>query len=117
MNGPDRLDYLTLLPSWLQLWTAETPHLYIAVVVFHSESGSLIQAESAQLGFRETKLKDGVLLHNNRRIMLKGVNRHEFDPDKGEQINVIRQMSNHLSSVYHYIGFDESLVICLQERH
>ena len=62
-------------------WNAETPHLYDAIVATDSESVRL------RIGFRTVAITaEGVLTVNGRRILLRGVNRHEFDPDRGRAV-------------------------------
>ena len=61
-------------------WSAETPNLYRLVVEYKGEDGALISATSRQIGFRTVEVKDGEVRVNGKRIMIKGVNRHEHDP-------------------------------------
>ncbi|MFI7701228.1 glycoside hydrolase family 2 TIM barrel-domain containing protein [Nonomuraea sp. NPDC049480] len=61
-------------------WTAETPRLYDAVVTFAEETVRL------RVGFRTVSIEDGVLLANGRPLLLKGVNRHEFHPERGRAV-------------------------------
>ncbi|MGP3920915.1 glycoside hydrolase family 2 TIM barrel-domain containing protein [Nonomuraea sp. 10N515B] len=61
-------------------WTAETPRLYDAVVTFPGETVSL------RIGFRTISIVDGVLLANGSPLLLKGVNRHEFHPERGRAV-------------------------------
>jgi len=63
-------------------WTAETPRLYEAVVATASERVRL------RLGFRTVAVEDGLLKVNGRPILLRGVNRHEWDPDHGRTLSV-----------------------------
>ena len=63
-------------------WTAETPRLYDAVVATGTERVSL------RIGFRTIKVEDGLLKVNGKRILLRGVNRHEWDPDTGRTLSV-----------------------------
>jgi hypothetical protein len=42
---------------------------------------------NTQVGFRQTEVKGGVLLHNGRHVMLRGVNRHEWDDVSGKIIS------------------------------
>jgi beta-galactosidase len=63
-------------------WTAETPRLYDAVVATDTERVSL------RIGFRTVAVEDGVLKVNGRPILLRGVNRHEWDPDTGRTLTV-----------------------------
>ncbi len=62
-------------------WTAETPHLYRLVLALGKE------AVGCNVGFRKVEIKDGVLLVNGRYVYLKGVNRHEHDPDTGHTVS------------------------------
>jgi len=61
-------------------WTAETPDLYPLVLTLKDASGRTLEATSCRVGFRTVEIKDGLLLVNGKRILLKGVNRHEHDP-------------------------------------
>ncbi|MEU6247748.1 glycoside hydrolase family 2 TIM barrel-domain containing protein [Glycomyces sp. NPDC047010] len=63
-------------------WTAETPRLYDAEVATGSERVSL------RIGFRTVAIEDGLLKVNGKRILLRGVNRHEWDPDHGRTLSV-----------------------------
>ncbi len=59
------------------LWSSEYPWLY--TVVFNCGSEYICK----KIGFREVKIKDGLLLYNNRPIKFKGVNRHDTHPQNG----------------------------------
>jgi len=67
-------------------WSAETPHLYTVVLTLRTQEGEIIELESAKVGFRTIEIKEGQFLVNGRSILLKGVNRHEFDPKRGRAI-------------------------------
>jgi beta-galactosidase len=58
-------------------WSAEVPRLYDAELATEGERIPL------RLGFRTAAVEDGVLKVNGRRVLFRGVNRHEFDPDHG----------------------------------
>ena len=62
-------------------WTAETPHLY--TLLFAVEVGGKTDYVARPVGFREVAVKDGLLKVNGKRVVLKGVNRHEVEPDGG----------------------------------
>ncbi|OAS17811.1 glycoside hydrolase family 2 TIM barrel-domain containing protein [Paenibacillus oryzisoli] len=68
-------------------WTAETPHLYRLVLSLKDASGKLIEAVSCNVGFRRFELKDGLMTINGKRILFKGVNRHEFNCDTGRTVH------------------------------
>ena len=68
-------------------WTAETPHLYTLVVVLRGAlSGTLVEATSTRIGFRRAEIKDRNLLINGKRVIIRGVNRHEFDQLNGKTL-------------------------------
>ena len=69
-------------------WTAETPTLYKVVLSLKDAAGNTIEALAVNTGFREVEIKDGDLLVNGRRILIKGVNCHETDPDVGQAVTL-----------------------------
>ncbi|QQX80795.1 DUF4981 domain-containing protein [Shewanella sp. KX20019] len=69
------------------LWSAETPSLYQLVVALHDTNGKLLQATSQQLGFRRIEISNGQLKVNNKAITIRGVDRHETDPDTGHVVS------------------------------
>ncbi|HMA63389.1 MAG TPA: glycoside hydrolase family 2 TIM barrel-domain containing protein [bacterium] len=66
-------------------WTAETPNLY-KVVLKLRQGNKILQTVSTDYGFREVEIIDGHLCINGKQIYIKGVNRHEHDPDRGRAI-------------------------------
>ncbi len=69
-------------------WSAETPHLYKVVLSLKDAAGNTIEAVALNTGFRKVEIKKGDLLVNGKRILIKGVNRHETDPDLGQAVTV-----------------------------
>lgn len=66
------------------LWSAETPNLYRAVVQLHTADGVLIEAEACDVGFREVRIENGLLLLNGKPLLIRGTNRHEHHPINGQ---------------------------------
>jgi beta-galactosidase len=66
-----------------KLWNAETPHLYRVLLTLRDAQGTVMEYEQCRFGFREVVVRDGHLLVNGKPILIKGVNRHEHDPDLG----------------------------------
>ncbi|MYY01547.1 MULTISPECIES: glycoside hydrolase family 2 TIM barrel-domain containing protein [unclassified Streptomyces] len=62
-------------------WTAETPRLYAAELVTPGERIAL------RIGFRTVAVQDGAITVNGRRLLLRGVNRHEFHPETGRTVD------------------------------
>jgi len=67
-------------------WTAETPTLYTLVLTLSSQDGQVIEAESCRVGFRKVESVDGQICVNGVPIELRGVNRHDHDPDRGKAV-------------------------------
>ena len=63
-------------------WSAEDPYLY-RLDVRLAEGSKILQTLHFNVGFRKVEIKGSDLLVNGRRILVKGVNRHELDPDGG----------------------------------
>ena len=64
----------------IQAWTAETPALYTLLVELIDTKGRIVEATSRRIGFRTVAIENGEVRVNGRRIMIRGVNRHEHDP-------------------------------------
>ena len=64
------------------LWSAEDPYLY-RLDVRLLEGKRALQTLHFNVGFRKVEIKGSDLLVNGKRVLIKGVNRHELDPDGG----------------------------------
>src|SRR6185436_5090266 len=69
-------------------WSAESPNLYKLLLTLKGPAGKVLEVVPVNVGFRKVEIRDGNLLVNGRRVLFKGVNRHEFDPDHGQAITV-----------------------------
>ncbi|MBF1692521.1 MAG: DUF4981 domain-containing protein, partial [Selenomonas sp.] len=69
------------------LWSAECPVLYHLLIRVRDAAGTLQEVVRIRVGFREFCLRDGVMQINGKRIVFKGVNRHEFDCDHGRAMD------------------------------
>jgi beta-galactosidase len=67
-------------------WSAEQPNLYKLLIVLKDSNGKTIEALSQNIGFRTAEIKNGQFLVNGKAVYVKGVNRHEHDPDFGHYI-------------------------------
>lgn len=63
-------------------WTAETPDLYTVNVECADAKGTIDRA-SLKIGFRTVEMSDSLLKINGKRVLIKGVNRHEMNPYTG----------------------------------
>ncbi|KQM36375.1 glycoside hydrolase family 2 TIM barrel-domain containing protein [Sphingomonas sp. Leaf10] len=64
----------------VRAWSAETPELYTLLVELLDTKGRVMEATSRRIGFRTVAIEGGEVRVNGRRIMIRGVNRHEHDP-------------------------------------
>jgi beta-galactosidase len=92
-------------------WSAETPHLYTVLLTLKDPSGQVIEVERSGFGFREVEIRDAQLFVNGVSVKLKGVNRHEHDPDTGftlsrekmvRDIRLIKQANMNAVRTSHY---------------
>lgn len=81
-------------------WTAETPYLY-DLVAYLTDGSREWAFYNTKVGFRQVEIRDAMLLVNGKQVKLKGVNRHDTDPDKGyavsydDMVRDIRLMKQH----------------------
>ncbi len=71
----------------IRAWDHGTPELYQAVLTVENEAGETVEVVPYEIGFRRFELRDGVMMLNGKRLMLRGVNRHEWNPATGRAIN------------------------------
>ncbi|MFI5843027.1 glycoside hydrolase family 2 TIM barrel-domain containing protein [Catenuloplanes sp. NPDC051500] len=88
------------------LWSADDPHLYALVLELLDGNGRTLHVTSQPVGFREIEVRDRQLLVNGKRILIKGTNRAETDPDTGryntrerQRDDVFLMKSLHLNAV------------------
>lgn len=68
------------------LWNAEAPYLYDLVIKTY-QGNALIDIKTLKIGFRDVRIsQERVLLFNNRRLKIKGINRNEWDMKNGRAI-------------------------------
>ena len=69
------------------LWSAETPVLYDLLLEVMDENGDVMEVIPQRVGFRRFEMKDHVMTLNGKRIVFKGVNRHEFSSVSGRHVS------------------------------
>lgn len=70
----------------IQPWSAEIPHLYCLYIKCKDAQGNLIEIVPQKVGFRRFEMQHNIMYLNGKRIVFKGVNRHEFNPERGRAI-------------------------------
>ena len=104
-NVPTGQSYVETKLSNVHAWTAETPYLYTLKLKTADET--IIE----QVGFRRIEIKNSQLLVNGKPILIKGVNRHEIDPDGGylvsrermeQDVRIMKELNINAVRTCHY---------------
>lgn len=66
-----------------RLWTAETPYLYTLLLAVYDSDRVVLEVYRIAIGFRDLAIAEGRLLVNGQPVIIKGVNRNEFDARNG----------------------------------
>lgn len=69
--------------SEIQPWSSENPKLYTVVLTLQTKEQEFL---SFQTGFRTFEIKDGLMQLNGKRLVFRGINRHEFGAEFGRAI-------------------------------
>ncbi len=73
----------------IHLWDNHDPYLYQLLIEIRDDEGNLIELVPYRFGFRRIEInKDHVVLLNGQRLILNGVNRHEWDVKRGRAITM-----------------------------
>ena len=70
-----------------KLWSAEDPQLYDLTIELYDEAGNIQEVIPQKVGFRRFEMKNGIMTLNGKRIVFKGVNRHEFSSVSGRHVS------------------------------
>lgn len=104
-----------------ELWSAEKPVLYTLKLEIFDESGTLQEVIYQDVGFRKFELINNVMCINGKRIVFKGVDRHEFGSENGRVISVddiekdiITMKRNNINAIRtsHYPNRSEFYKLC-----
>ena len=72
----------------VKLWDNHNPYLYHAYVELKTEDGSLAEVIPYDIGFRRIEIIDKVVYLNGKRLIITGVNRHEWNARTGRCIGI-----------------------------
>lgn len=70
------------------LWENKNPYLYRVVVTLTTEQGKTVEVVPCAVGFRRIELRDKVICLNGKRLIINGVNRHEWNAESGRCITI-----------------------------
>lgn len=69
-------------------WSAEDPYLYTLLLTLRAPCGTVLETVPCRFGFRQVEVRGHALFLNGRKILLKGVNRHEIEPGTGYAVTL-----------------------------
>ena len=73
----------------IHLWDNHDPYLYQLLIEIRDDEGNLVELVPYHFGFRRIEInKDHVVLLNGQRLIINGVNRHEWDAKRGRAITM-----------------------------
>lgn len=67
-------------------WSDERPVLYTSTVELCDPERRVVDRVTTRVGFRRVEIRGRDLLLNGRRVLFRGVNRHDFDPVTGRAV-------------------------------
>ncbi|MBW9153071.1 glycoside hydrolase family 2 TIM barrel-domain containing protein [Clostridium estertheticum] len=70
----------------VELWSAENPYLYTLFALIRGIDRKVVEVVSQKVGFRSFEMINKIMTINGKRIVFKGINRHEFNCRKGRAI-------------------------------
>lgn len=73
--------------SFPEKWSAEEPNLYTLLITLFNEEGDIMEVAPLRIGFRKIERKGKTFTINGVAVKLKGVNRHDHDPDTGHAVS------------------------------
>ena len=78
----------------IRLWDNHSPYLYHACVELIEENGEVLEVVPYDIGFRRLEVIDKVIYLNGKRLVITGVNRHEWNPKTGRCIGMQEMMAD-----------------------
>lgn len=78
-------EFTAVVPD-VHLWSGEDPYLYDLTIILYQEHGRVKEIIPQKVGFRRFEMKDGIMCLNGRRVVFRGINRHEFNVRRGRSI-------------------------------
>lgn len=90
-------------------WSSEKPNLYTLLICL--ESGGKTYYKAIRIGFKKVEIKGEKILVNGQPLMIRGVNRHDYDPDCGwavpreryaQDLNIMKRNNINAIRTSHY---------------
>ena len=117
----DLENYLEKELADVKLWSAEEPYLYTLKIEVMNAAGEVVEVILQDVGFRQFEMIDGIMCINGKRIVFKGVNRHDFSGISGravskeellKDITVMKQHNINAIRTSHYPNGADIYTLC-----
>lgn len=108
LDGETSVDFSATVKA-PQKWSHEQPRLYTVLLTL-TENGKT-SYKAFRYGFKKVEIQGNVLMLNGQRLIIRGVNRHDFDPDTGwavsaeryhQDLRIIKQLGINSVRTSHY---------------
>ena len=123
--GQQTIQFQIIVPE-VQPWNAEHPYLYDLKIMLDTMQEKIamplpLEAISVPIGFRNIKIEDGLLMVNGVPVTIRGVNRHEHDPQTGHVVSeermkqdILLMKANNINTIRtsHYPNAPEFYNLC-----
>ncbi len=92
-NTEQKLEFETKIQN-PEKWSAENPYLYKLLFILKDDKGFPLEYLCSNYGFCQVEIKKSQIFINGKSILIKGVNRHDFDPDFGYTVPYKRMVQD-----------------------
>ena len=75
-------------------WSAEHPYLYTLRATLTDSLGQTLEQMTTKVGFRQVDIRGGEMFVNGKKVRLRGVNRHEMNPETGHVMSEERMLQD-----------------------
>ena len=105
----------------ITLWDFDNPYLYDVVFVLVDENENEVDIEGCKIGFRTVKIENSIIKLNGKRVIFRGVNRHEHCFESGRtvsiehmtnEIKLMKQLNLNAVRTSHYPSMPEFYDLC-----
>lgn len=103
------------------LWSPDKPNLYALLIKLSDENGNVLETVRADFAFRKFELGGKQIFLNNKPFLIKGVNHHDWSPDKGKayscdwmikDMRLMKQANVNFVRTSHYPKDDKFYMLC-----
>lgn len=104
-----------------KLWSPDKPNLYALLIKLSDSNGNVLETIRADFAFRKFEIRGKEIFLNNKPLLIKGVNHHDWSPDKGKayscdwmikDMRLMKQANVNFVRTSHYPKDDKFYMLC-----